>query len=575
LEPLLDRVIEYTGADSGVLISVDAEGSLASIVEAAPDPVVRYALEAAAGRAAAFEETIEPDVEGGRGRGSALAVPARVRGRVTGVLALHAPRVADAEAAIVAILPVVGLMLGSASADRRDVWLTRLFEWSVDMLCTVDFDGYLDRVNPAFERTLGHPASELRSRPLWAFLHPDDQAGMRAVFRGLQRAAAPARFDCRWLTRDGEARWLSWHAVPDAGDGCAYAVARDVTEGKEVERLKGEFVSMVSHELRTPLTSIKGALGLLGAGAAGPLPDRATELVRVAGTNAERLLRLINDILDLERLEAGRMSLDLTSLRPADLVGECLEGLAHIAARASVEVTSEVARELVLRADRDRLMQVMTNLVDNAIKFSPAGGRVTVTVDGTDPVRFRVTDEGAGIAPEHHDRVFARFSQVDASDRRVKGGTGLGLAICKRIVEDHRGLIRVHSEPGRGATFEFQIPRGLVAPGRRVLVCVGDDALARMVVARLDTHGYGADRVTTMADAERAAAEHPPAVVLIDGALGGGAAKVLAADLHAGGQPVLLLAAAEIGLGLPWLRKPFEAEALIASLDDLLVRDAR
>lgn len=237
------------------------------------------------------------------------------------------------------------------------------------------------------------------------------------------------------------------------------AVIRDITERKELDRLKDEFVSTVSHELRTPLTSIRGALGLLEAGVAGPLEAAGLEMVRIARTNSERLVRLINDILDLEKIEAGKLELTLTTLDPVQLARAALEQLQTMTAESGVSLTLAAEPVARVRGDEDRLMQVLTNLLSNAIKFSPQGAKVVVRVTPLPTaVRFCVCDEGPGIAARDLKRLFGKFQQLDGSDTRQRRGTGLGLAISKAIVEQHGGRIGVESALGVGSTFWFELP---------------------------------------------------------------------------------------------------------------------
>ncbi len=246
-----------------------------------------------------------------------------------------------------------------------------------------------------------------------------------------------------------------------SGDDEALALVRDVTERKLGERAKDEFVATVSHELRTPLTSIRGSLSLLEHGVVGELPAEAHELVEIARHNTERLLLVINDILDLEKLSSGKLELALRAIEPARLLTSAVQAIRGMAGAAGVEIRVLACADEPVLADEGRVIQVLNNLLSNAIKFSPRGARIEVHAQpsGADRVRFCVIDQGRGIAREHHDRVFERFKQVDASDSRERGGTGLGLAIVKSIVEEHGGAVGLDSAPGRGSTFWFELRR--------------------------------------------------------------------------------------------------------------------
>lgn len=230
------------------------------------------------------------------------------------------------------------------------------------------------------------------------------------------------------------------------------------TERRAVERLKDEFVATVSHELRTPLTSIKGSLSLLAGGAAGELPPDAQDVVAVADRNATRLIALINDILDLERLDSRGLEMHFAALDPAALIRHAIESVDAFAAQHDVRLTVQAAA-CPLWGDEDRLVQVLVNLISNAIKFSSKGSEVTIAVvPRAGACEIQVRDTGRGIPAGMRDAIFERFRQVDASDSKQKGGTGLGLAICKAIVERHGGTIGVDSDEGRGSTFWFRVP---------------------------------------------------------------------------------------------------------------------
>ncbi len=227
---------------------------------------------------------------------------------------------------------------------------------------------------------------------------------------------------------------------------------------RESEQVKDEFIAVVGHELRTPLTSIRGSLGLLEGGVLGPLPEEAVSMLSLAIVNTDRLVRLINDILDLERIDAGGIDLHLAPVQTAGLVRQAIEVVQMTANEAKVTLQSDGA-ELTVSADPDRAVQVLVNLLGNAVKFSPRWSTVTVEVVAEgECALFSVRDHGRGIPADRLESVFERFRQVDASDAREKGGSGLGLPIARRIVEHHGGRMWVQSAEGSGSTFHFTLP---------------------------------------------------------------------------------------------------------------------
>lgn len=249
------------------------------------------------------------------------------------------------------------------------------------------------------------------------------------------------------------------YIAPEGEQARFVAIVRDITERKKVERLKNEFVSTVSHELRTPLTSIRGALGLIASGMIGTIPDKAKYLNDIAHKNSERLLRLINDILDIEKIESGRMRFVLRPHSIRALIEQSIVANAAYGQQYRVGFhLLEGGQELTASVDADRFMQVMANLLSNAAKFSPAEGKVDIAVERHGAsVRVSVRDQGAGIPEEFHSRVFQKFSQADSSDTRAKGGTGLGLNIVQAIIEQFGGSIDFETGPD-GTTFFFDLP---------------------------------------------------------------------------------------------------------------------
>ena len=238
------------------------------------------------------------------------------------------------------------------------------------------------------------------------------------------------------------------------------AIVRDITERKKIDKAKSEFVSTVSHELRTPLTSIKGSLGLIKSGAVGELPGKFKSMLDIAYNNSDRLVLLINDILDMEKINAGKMEFNIGPMDIVSLVNEAIDANKGYGDEHNVTFfRSGNSEQILVDGDKDRLMQVFSNLMSNAAKFSPGGSEVELSVlHNGSFVRVSVRDSGPGIPKEFREKIFQKFSQADSSDTRMKGGTGLGLSITKAIVERHRGSIDFETESGNGSTFFFDLP---------------------------------------------------------------------------------------------------------------------
>jgi PAS domain S-box-containing protein len=276
---------------------------------------------------------------------------------------------------------------------------------------------------------------------------------------------------------------LDRHSGPIRGaDGQPYGriwFFRDITELKRVEQMKTEFVSTVSHELRTPLTSIRGSLGLLAGGVAGALPESARQLVAIADSNCERLIRLVNDILDVEKIASGKMVFEMSAMPLGPLLDRVAESNGAFARAHQVALRVIVPAEPVIcSVDADRFIQLMTNLVSNAVKFSPANAAVEIELSriAEGHARIEVRDRGPGIPKEFHSRMFQRFSQADASSSRAKTGTGLGLSIAKGIAERLGGRIGFETAPGAGTTFFVELPVAATAQPQPVAAVEAKEA---------------------------------------------------------------------------------------------------
>jgi len=341
-----------------------------------------------------------------------------------------------------------------------------IVETALDGILALDEHGRIDHVNPAVERMFARPASALVNAHVSVLIPAFGLAGRSAAGSGscLSVGAAvlgPTR-EVVALRADGTTFPLevAFSAMQIGGRQMYTGILRDISERKKIDRLKSEFVSTVSHELRTPLTSIRGALGLLAGGIAGSLPPQALAMITIALNNGERLGRLIDDILDIEKIESGRLDFHPCSVRLGAVVRRSLEANQGYADAHQIRLVlvGDVPPTAIV-ADEDRVTQVLANLISNAIKFSPPGAAVEVRVVEVDKrLRVSVTDCGPGIPDEFKPRIFQRFAQADGSDARQKGGTGLGLSIAKAIVDRMDGRIGFEPHAPTGTTFFFELP---------------------------------------------------------------------------------------------------------------------
>ncbi|HEY9909231.1 MAG TPA: ATP-binding protein, partial [Thermosynechococcaceae cyanobacterium] len=400
----------------------------------------------------------------------------------------------------------------------------------------------------------------------------------------------PQVFDYQ-LTHDREIDY-EVRLVVDGADE-VWAIVRDISERKKVERLKNEFVSTVSHELRTPLTSIRGSLGLLMGGVVGALPPEAYELVDIASKNSERLILLINDILDIEKIESGTMSFVLQPAPLMPLVEQAIAANWAYAEQFDVTLSlTQTLPEAQVNVDSQRLLQVFTNLLSNAAKFSPTGGTVEVSVtQHNHGFRVSVSDRGCGIPEAFRDRIFQKFAQADSSDARQKGGTGLGLSIARAIVERLNGQLGFTTEVGVGTTFYCDLP-GWTAPAcrlpqpveqgqprssARILVCEDDPDIATLLKMMLHQAGFHADVAPDAEAAKALLSCHSYQVMTLDLALPGQDGISLIRELrlqeHTRSLPIVVVSAKaeqgreELEQGfavMDWLEKPIDQERLIA-----------
>jgi PAS domain S-box-containing protein len=344
-----------------------------------------------------------------------------------------------------------------------------------DGIYGLDLAGRVTVVNPAAAQMLGYKQNELLGRRLHELVqptradgtpYPESESPILATIANLDTVRVANEVFWR---KDGTSFPVEYVARPqidsssEGGRGKAIGVVvafTDTTERRALDRMKDEFISTVSHELRTPLTSLRAALGLVTGGALATRPEKMQQMLEIAIQNTDRLIRLVNDILDIERISSGNAELH-AAICPAQTLLERAVGLQQAAALKNKLRFRIEAKGVEVWADPDRILQTLVNLISNAAKYSPVGGEITLSARNLDEqeAQFDVRDRGRGIPADKLETIFERFQQVDASDSRDMGGTGLGLAICRSIIAQHGGRIWATSPPGEGATFHFTLPR--------------------------------------------------------------------------------------------------------------------
>lgn len=388
-------------------------------------------------------------------------------------------------------------------------------------------NGMIIEVNQALAEILGYELVELIGKDPYSLLVP----GMHEQVRQNSMKEYQLPYEVIGLKKDG-----SQIALEIRGANLIYknqaarvAVVRDITERKELERVQSEFISMVSHELRTPLTSIRGSLGLVVGGVAGEIAPQVKAMIEIAYKNSERLVRLINDILDIEKIESGKMVFNIMPVELGPIINQAIDANRSYAEQMGVKIKLEKAvTELKVMADSDRLIQVLTNLLSNSAKFSPSGENVSILVEALrDTVRVNVIDRGPGIPDDFKDRIFQKFAQADSSDQRLKGGTGLGLSITKTIVEAQGGHIGFNTTPGGGTTFYFELPKwvvhqpiitdsGPMSKEPRILICEDDPDIATVMRNLFEINGFITDIVFDAAQAKEILSRYRYDVMTLD-----------------------------------------------------------
>jgi PAS domain S-box-containing protein len=419
--------------------------------------------------------------------------------------------------------------------------MSQTLESAVEGISQLDVQGRYMMVNPAYASMVGYQPEDMIGLNWQATVYPDDLEKMSNAYQHML-AQGRVEVEARAVRKDGSVfdKQVLMISAFDAQQQFIghYCFMKDISERREIERLKDEFISVVSHELRTPLTSISAALDLLAGGVLQTKPADAQRMLTIAANNTDRLVRLINDILDIERIESGKVTMTKQSCNVADLMTQSIAVIQEMADQAEIRLEVEPISVQVW-ADSDRIIQVLTNLLSNAIKFSPSGSTISLTAEtkayepslfnlqAASYVLFKVQDQGRGIPEDKLESIFERFQQVDASDSRQRGGTGLGLAICRSILQQHGGQIWASSTLGVGSTFWFTLPitdafaSALACDVTQfapplILECDDDPSVRAVIQALLERQGYRVLSVESGAEAVKQASQVHPAVILLN-----------------------------------------------------------
>ena len=472
-----------------------------------------------------------------------------------------------------------------------------VFDNVADGIITLDGQGRVESMNRSAELMFGYGVAEVQGRSIKMLApqtyHAQVNAFLEKNHQGFVSGRIGMHSQVEGLCKNGHIfpMELAISGSTHQGQPLLIGLVRDISERQKNEQMKASFVATVSHELRTPLTSINGALGLVCGGVLGEVSQQAKSMLDMAYKNSQRLTLLINDLLDLEKLAAGKMRLNMSIEALAPLVEQAVAMADVYAQRRQVRLRLQAPSEPVrVCVDVNRLQQVLSNLLSNAVKYSKPGDQVDVRVVlGLDQgvVRVEVTDHGPGIPVEFRGQIFQKFSQADTSDTREKGGSGLGLAISKELMERMNGLIGYESVPGQGASFHFVLPvwvesgssvaaAPLERPSEaRILVVEDHPAAASELLAILQRAGYDADVATTGAMALERVAKHPYVAITLDMVLpdqtGVALVRALRARSELDAVPIVVISTAtamgklalqDEFLGMEWLSKPVDEAQL-------------
>lgn len=349
---------------------------------------------------------------------------------------------------------------------------------AVDVICSMDADFKLTALNPASFNAWGYRPDSLLGQRLLSIMVAEDVDAATVAVRRIINDGVDGNFETRIKKSDGTLTDMLWSAHWSKEENSLFCVAHDISERKEIDRLKRDFVAMVSHDLRTPLTSVQGFLELLSVDAYGNLSESGKQSLRLTESSVARLIDLVNDLLDLEKMESGMLTLHVETCNIENIFSRSIEAVKTVAEQKDITIETFIHGAPSVRVDFDRVVQVVVNLLGNSIKFSPEGSRILLSsrqlehgsdgkISEAGSIEIDVRDFGRGVPPDMLQSIFDRFKQVARSDQKIEGGSGFGLAICKAIVERHGGSIGVESfspnsgvSESRGSRFWFRLPAG-------------------------------------------------------------------------------------------------------------------
>jgi PAS domain S-box-containing protein len=540
-------------------------------------------------------------------------------------IALWTAPLFDASGAVASVVNLIADMTAHKKTAAEASLTQRfygLLESAPDAILEVDREGRILLVNAEAERLFGAARGELVGEKIEALIPHRFRAGHTAQRNAYAEhpVSRPmgSGLDLYAMRKDGTEFAVDINLSPVEGEdpGRVMCVLRDVTARRKAEeqirllnqnlaeanrelavrnneveranRLKSEFLASMSHELRTPLNAIIGFSDLLAEQTGQVLSEKQMRFLGHIRQGAHHLLDLINDILDLSKIEAGRLELFRENFLLEDALEETLASVRPMAAAKRIIIERQAPADLMIVADRVRFKEILVNLLSNAVKFTPEGGSVSVSaVSGGGWITFSVTDTGVGIAPEEHASIFESFHQAGDTTKGVREGTGLGLAITKRLVEMHGGRISVESEPGRGSCFHFTLPQQAALPvsggdAPLVLIVEDDESAQELMASYLESGGYRTLTVGLGQDAVRLAREGKPAAITLDMLLPGKTGWEILHDLKSSAAtatiPVVIVSVIDerkMGLAMgaaDYLIKPVSQEKLLSVLREIIPR---